>query len=164
MPYVNIKVTQEGGTDGTGPTAEEKAQLISGVTDLLRTVLNKDPATTFVGIEEVPLEYWCWLGRLVSDFRSERELRCQPSRHRGVPNAEPALRRIRRPLPRSLLCRNLVLPRSWLVAAQGRSNVRSETKLMEYLMPMRSANKRHSRNLPRLVQFTMHQCSASCRQ
>ena len=73
MPYVNIKVTQEGGTDGTGPTAEEKAQLISGVTDLLRTVLNKDPATTLVVIDEVPLENWGVQGRQVSDIRAARE-------------------------------------------------------------------------------------------
>ena len=41
MPYVNIKVTQEGGANGTGPSPEEKAQLISGVTELLQRVLNK---------------------------------------------------------------------------------------------------------------------------
>ena len=35
MAYVNIKVTREGGSDGTGPTAQEKSQLIEGVTDLL---------------------------------------------------------------------------------------------------------------------------------
>ena len=34
MPYVNIKVTREGGPDGTGPSPGEKARLISGVTGL----------------------------------------------------------------------------------------------------------------------------------
>lgn len=72
MPYVNIKVTREGGTDGNGPTAEEKGQLISGVTDLLQKVLNKNPATTFVVIDEVPLENWGMEGRQVSQIRAQR--------------------------------------------------------------------------------------------
>ncbi|WP_375698417.1 4-oxalocrotonate tautomerase family protein [Pseudophaeobacter sp. TrK17] len=52
MPYVNIKVTRE------GVTADQKAELISGVTDLLVRVLDKSPATTFVVIDEVELEDW----------------------------------------------------------------------------------------------------------
>ena len=31
MPYVNIKVTREGGPNGIGPSDEEKALLIKGV-------------------------------------------------------------------------------------------------------------------------------------
>ncbi|WP_298936281.1 4-oxalocrotonate tautomerase family protein [uncultured Ruegeria sp.] len=69
MPYVNIKVTKEGGPDGTGPTSEEKQQLITGVTDLLQKVLNKNPATTFVVIDEVPLDNWGMQGRQVSQIR-----------------------------------------------------------------------------------------------
>jgi 4-oxalocrotonate tautomerase len=53
MPYVNIKITREGGV-----TAEQKARLIAGVTDLLRDVLNKNPATTVVVIDEVDTENW----------------------------------------------------------------------------------------------------------
>lgn len=52
MPYVNIKVTRE------GVTTDQKAELISGVTDLLVRVLDKSPATTFVVIDEVALEDW----------------------------------------------------------------------------------------------------------
>ena len=66
MPYVSIKVTQEGGPNGTGPSEEEKAQLVSGVTELLQKVLNKKPETTFVVIDEVPLENWGIKGRLIS--------------------------------------------------------------------------------------------------
>ncbi|MCA1785594.1 MAG: tautomerase family protein, partial [Desulfobacteraceae bacterium] len=40
MPYVNIKITRE------GATKEQKAQLIDGVTRLLKEVLGKTPATT----------------------------------------------------------------------------------------------------------------------
>lgn len=70
MPYVNIKVTREGGPDGTGPTAEEKAQLIKGVTDLLQDVLNKSPATTFVVIDEVSLDDWGISGQSVRKIRA----------------------------------------------------------------------------------------------
>ncbi|MEP4039053.1 4-oxalocrotonate tautomerase family protein [Pseudophaeobacter sp.] len=69
MPYVNIKVTQEGGPSGTGPSAEEKAEIVAGVTELLQNVLNKDPSTTFVVIDEVPLDNWGMHGRQVSDIR-----------------------------------------------------------------------------------------------
>mgnify|MGYP001798137172 CR=1 FL=1 len=70
MPYVNIKVTQEGGPDGNGPSDAEKAQLVAGVTDLLLQVLGKDPATTFVVIDEVPLKNWGISGKQVSLIRS----------------------------------------------------------------------------------------------
>ena len=52
MPYVNIRVTKE------GVTPEQKLQLIEGATDLLTRVLNKDPATTFVIIDEVETDSW----------------------------------------------------------------------------------------------------------
>lgn len=54
MPFVNIKVT--GGNES--PTSEQKAQLIKEVTELLARVLGKNPATTVVVIEEVPLDSW----------------------------------------------------------------------------------------------------------
>lgn len=54
MPYVNIKVT--GGEEA--PTPEQKAELIKGVTDLLAKVLNKNPATTVVIIDEVAMDNW----------------------------------------------------------------------------------------------------------
>jgi 4-oxalocrotonate tautomerase len=52
MPFVNIKVTKE------GVTAEQKAKLIEGVTNLLRDVLGKNPQTTFVVIDEVETDNW----------------------------------------------------------------------------------------------------------
>ncbi|MGI9410205.1 MAG: tautomerase family protein [Hyphomicrobiaceae bacterium] len=72
MPYVNIKVTGEGGPDGTGPSPEQKARIIAGVTELLQQVLNKKPATTFVVIDEVPLDNWGLSGRRVSEIRAEK--------------------------------------------------------------------------------------------
>lgn len=52
MPYVNIKITKE------GVSTAQKQQLIAGTTELLVKVLNKDPATTFVLIEEVNTDNW----------------------------------------------------------------------------------------------------------
>ena len=52
MPYVNIKVTDE------GVTREQKAALIKGVTQLLVDVLGKNPATTHVVIDEVNTDNW----------------------------------------------------------------------------------------------------------
>lgn len=65
MPYVNIKVTRE------GVTAEQKAELIGGVTDLLVRILDKSPATTFVVIDEVALENWGIGGVPVEQYRRE---------------------------------------------------------------------------------------------
>lgn len=71
MPYVNIKITREGGPNGSGPTSEQKAELIQGTTDLLVKVLNKNPATTFVVIDEVALEDWGVGGLPVLEFRQK---------------------------------------------------------------------------------------------
>ncbi len=72
MPYVNIKITREGGPDGNGPSAADKARLIAGVTELLRNVLGKNPATTFVVIDEVALEDWGIGGLPVEDYRARQ--------------------------------------------------------------------------------------------
>lgn len=63
MPYVNIKITRE------GATREQKAKLIAGVTDMLRDVLDKTPAKTFVVIDEVEMEDWGVGGLPVDEFR-----------------------------------------------------------------------------------------------
>ena len=52
MPYVNIKITRE------GATAEQKGELIKGVTELLARDLNKNPKTTVVTIEEIEMDSW----------------------------------------------------------------------------------------------------------
>jgi 4-oxalocrotonate tautomerase len=52
MPYVNIKITDE------QVTGEQKQKLIAGVTELLQTVLNKNPNTTVVVIDEVSTDNW----------------------------------------------------------------------------------------------------------
>lgn len=68
MPYVNIQITREGGT-----TPAQKASLIKGVTDLLQEVLNKDPSSTFVVIDEVEMENWGAGGLPVEEYRRQRQ-------------------------------------------------------------------------------------------
>lgn len=52
MPYVNIKITDE------GVSKEQKQRLIKGATQLLVDVLGKNPKTTVVVIEEVATDNW----------------------------------------------------------------------------------------------------------
>ena len=66
MPYVNIKVTDEGVTN------EQKWQLIEGTTQLLVNVLNKDPATTHVVIDVVPTDNWGVFGQQLTKIRKRQ--------------------------------------------------------------------------------------------
>ena len=52
------------------PTAKQKAELIEGVTDLLQKVLNKNPETTVVVIDEVDMDNWGIGGKTVTSRRS----------------------------------------------------------------------------------------------
>ncbi len=64
MPYVSVQITRE-----PRATAEQKAQVIAGVTDVLVRVLGKNPATTFVVIEEIEEENWGIGGEPVKERR-----------------------------------------------------------------------------------------------
>ena len=66
MPYVNIKVTQE------GVTKQQKQALITGATRLLVDVLGKNPATTVVIIDEVATDNWGIGGEQVTEIRKEK--------------------------------------------------------------------------------------------
>ncbi len=63
MPYVNIRITRD------GATAEQKARLIQGATQLLVDVLGKNPATTVVVIDEVDTDNWGIGGETVTARR-----------------------------------------------------------------------------------------------
>jgi len=52
MPYINVKVTNE------GVTQEQKQAIFEGCTKLMVDVLDKDPATTFVVIDEIDTDNW----------------------------------------------------------------------------------------------------------
>lgn len=65
MPYINIKITDD------GVTSQQKADLIKGVTELLQKVLNKNPGTTVVVIDEVPTDNWGIAGEQVTMRRKK---------------------------------------------------------------------------------------------
>jgi 4-oxalocrotonate tautomerase len=71
MPFVNIKITPD------GATAEKKAQLIAGVTKLLQDVLDKNPQTTVVVIDEVETDNWGIGGESVTVRRSRGQSAAQ---------------------------------------------------------------------------------------
>lgn len=67
MPYVNIKITRE-----PPATAQQKAALIQGVTQLLVDVLGKNPQTIVVVIDEIDTDNWGIGGESVSVRRKLR--------------------------------------------------------------------------------------------
>jgi 4-oxalocrotonate tautomerase len=56
MPYVNVKLAKKGGAPGA--TADQKAKIIRGVTQVLVDVLGKAPDTVQVVIDEVDTDNW----------------------------------------------------------------------------------------------------------
>ncbi|MFL9866093.1 4-oxalocrotonate tautomerase family protein [Paraburkholderia fungorum] len=76
MPIVTIQVTREGSKPGNDSvTADEKARLIAGVSQVLLDVLNKPLEATFVVIEEVNTENWGWGGLPVELYRKQQGLK-----------------------------------------------------------------------------------------
>lgn len=65
MPYVKIEVTRE------GVTREQKQKLISGITQLITDVLDKDPSLTHIVIQEIELDDWGFAGEQVSVLREK---------------------------------------------------------------------------------------------
>lgn len=63
MPYVNVRIAK------TGATAEQKAQVIRGITDLLFDVMKKPKASTYVVIDEVEMDNWGVGGETLTNLR-----------------------------------------------------------------------------------------------
>ena len=61
MPIVRIEITPP------GISPEQKKQLVGGVTELLVSVLNKNPRLTHVIITEVESNSWGFNGKLASE-------------------------------------------------------------------------------------------------
>jgi 4-oxalocrotonate tautomerase len=73
MPIVTIQVTREGTKPGANSvTAEEKAALIKGASELLLNVLNKPLDSTFVIIEEIDTDNWGRGGLPTLEYRRQR--------------------------------------------------------------------------------------------
>jgi 4-oxalocrotonate tautomerase len=66
MPFVNVRITK-------GVTREQKAQLVSEITDTLVRVLAKNPEHTHIVIDEVDADNWGFSGVLTSDFREQKK-------------------------------------------------------------------------------------------
>lgn len=66
MPYIHVRITDTGVSDA------QKANIIDGATRLMVDVLGKDPATTHVVIEEVPLANWGVGGLPVADYMKQK--------------------------------------------------------------------------------------------
>lgn len=65
MPYINVKITDE------NVTKEQKKAIVKGATQLMVDVLDKNPQTTFVVIDEVSTDDWGIGGELVSKLREQ---------------------------------------------------------------------------------------------
>lgn len=68
MPYILIQITKE------NVSIQQKQQLIQQATELVVRVLDKDPATTFVVIDEVETDNWGVAGETVSAIRKRQSL------------------------------------------------------------------------------------------
>jgi 4-oxalocrotonate tautomerase len=66
MPYINVKITK-------GATQEQKELIIQGATQLMVDVLNKDPKTTFVVIDEVNTDDWGIGGTSISKLLQQKK-------------------------------------------------------------------------------------------
>lgn len=68
MPYINIRVTKENGE----PTAEQKAQLIDRVTELVSQVLGRNKASTVVIIDEIDMQNYGLGGESIKSIRERK--------------------------------------------------------------------------------------------
>lgn len=66
MPYVNVRIAK------TGATADQKAKVIKGITDLLFEVLGKPKPSTYVVIDEVELDNWGVGGETLTNIRKPK--------------------------------------------------------------------------------------------
>ncbi|EMZ39888.1 2-hydroxymuconate tautomerase family protein [Helicobacter bilis] len=69
MPFVNIRITKENGE----PTTKQKEEIITGVTDLLAKVLNKNKASTVVIIDEIDTDNYGLGGKSITEVRKEQK-------------------------------------------------------------------------------------------
>jgi 4-oxalocrotonate tautomerase len=66
MPYVNVRISADGNT------AAQKERVIARITQVLVEELGKDPASTFVVIDEVSTDNWGHYGTSVTALRAAR--------------------------------------------------------------------------------------------
>lgn len=64
MPYVNVRIAGNA-------TAEQKEEVIAGITEVLQRVLDKRPEATHVVIDEVDPANWGNTGKSIAAIRRE---------------------------------------------------------------------------------------------
>lgn len=76
MPFVSIQLTREGTEPGVDHvTAEQKAAIYKGVSQVLLDVLGKPLEWTWVVIQEVEMENWGSGGMPVAEYRKRQKER-----------------------------------------------------------------------------------------
>jgi len=63
MPFINVKITKD------GVTAQQKAEIIRRMTDVLVDVLGKKPEHTHIVIDEVETDNWGFAGKTTTEYR-----------------------------------------------------------------------------------------------
>ncbi len=64
MPFISVRIVE-------GATPEQKSEVIAGITDVMVKVLGKNPDSTHIVIEDVPLENWGHKGKSVAELRKQ---------------------------------------------------------------------------------------------
>ena len=67
VPYINVRLLND------NMTIDQKAEVIRRITDVMVDVLNKDPNTTFVVIDEINPENWGLAGQSVAKRRKMQQ-------------------------------------------------------------------------------------------
>lgn len=62
MPVITVQIT------GEKASTAQKSSIIAGITEVMVQVLGKNPATTFVIIQEVETDNWGHLGKTVTQL------------------------------------------------------------------------------------------------
>jgi len=74
MPMVTVQVTREGNKPGVDHvTAEQKAKIYKGVSQLLLDILGKPLDSTWVVFQEVELEDWSVGGLPIAEYRRQAQ-------------------------------------------------------------------------------------------
>jgi 4-oxalocrotonate tautomerase len=74
MPYVNVRISADGNT------VAQKLRVIERITQVLVEELGKDPASTFVVIDEVSTDNWGHHGTSVTKLRAARAASKAPAK------------------------------------------------------------------------------------
>jgi len=72
MPFVTVELTREGTAPGVDHvTADQKAAIFQGISQVLSDVLGKPSDWTWVVVREVAVEDWGWGGLPVLEYRKQ---------------------------------------------------------------------------------------------